>query len=61
MPTALNRSNVLIPISPFDGYGEADVEEILIPIRLDIQNDGYRICDTFVWNVNGKLTPRIPV
>ncbi|KAG1234325.1 hypothetical protein G6F68_006285 [Rhizopus microsporus] len=38
--------------SPFDGYGEADVEEILIPIRLDIQNDGYRICDTFVWNVN---------
>ncbi|CEG74223.1 hypothetical protein RMATCC62417_09463 [Rhizopus microsporus] len=38
--------------SPFDGYDEADVEEILLPIRLDIQNDGYRICDTFVWNVN---------
>ncbi|PHZ17426.1 SNF5-domain-containing protein [Rhizopus microsporus ATCC 52813] len=38
--------------SPFDGYDEADVEEVLIPIRLDIQNDGYRICDTFVWNVN---------
>lgn len=31
----------------------ADHEAILVPIRLDIDTDEYRLRDTFTWNVNG--------
>lgn len=33
-------------------------EETLIPIRLDVENDGYKIRDTFTWNMNGKKKNR---
>ncbi|RCH91486.1 SWI/SNF chromatin-remodeling complex subunit, partial [Rhizopus stolonifer] len=33
---------------------EANNEEILAPIRLDIEHDGYKVRDTFTWNMNGK-------
>jgi hypothetical protein len=33
---------------------QAAKEEMLVPIRLDVENDGYKIRDTFTWNMNGK-------
>lgn len=33
---------------------QATKEEMLVPIRLDVENDGYKIRDTFTWNMNGK-------
>ncbi|KAF9395638.1 Chromatin structure remodeling complex protein sfh1 [Podila verticillata] len=33
----------------------ADHEAILVPIRLDIDTDEYRLRDTFTWNVNEQL------
>lgn len=35
---------------------QATKEEILVPIRLDLENDGYKVRDTFTWNMNGKHT-----
>lgn len=37
----------------------SQVEECLIPIRLDLEHDGRKINDTFTWNLNGTPTPRI--
>lgn len=39
---------------------EANNEEILAPIRLDIEHDGYKVRDTFTWNMNGK-TSKLPL
>lgn len=37
---------------------QADKEEMLVPIRLDLENDGYKIRDTFTWNMNeSSITP----
>eukprot|EP01135_Chromosphaera_perkinsii_P007907 Nk52_evm1s1051 gene=Nk52_evmTU1s1051 len=40
-------------------YGEikrtADMKEILIPIKVDIEQDGYKLVDTFVWNANDSV------
>jgi hypothetical protein len=33
---------------------QANKEEMLVPIRLDLENDGYKIRDTFTWNMNGN-------
>ncbi|KAF8945143.1 hypothetical protein BGZ47_003184 [Haplosporangium gracile] len=33
----------------------ADQDAILVPIRLDIDTDDYRLRDTFTWNVNEQL------
>lgn len=35
---------------------QANKEETLVPIRLDVENDGYKIRDTFTWNINGKIS-----
>lgn len=32
----------------------ADREEILVPIRIEVESDGYRLRDTFVWNLCGE-------
>ncbi|KAI9480667.1 MAG: hypothetical protein EXX96DRAFT_521933 [Benjaminiella poitrasii] len=33
-------------------------EEMLVPIRLDVENEGYKIKDTFTWNMNEtSVTP----
>ncbi len=39
---------------------EADREPVdLVPIRLDIEKDGYKIKDTFTWNrAEGVVTPK---
>lgn len=29
-------------------------EERLVPIRIDLEAEGYRLSDTFTWNLNGK-------
>lgn len=29
-------------------------EEKLVPIRIDLEAEGYRLSDTFTWNLNGK-------
>ncbi|KAF1805998.1 hypothetical protein FB192DRAFT_1270447 [Mucor lusitanicus] len=56
----------------YDGYGngttsalsyqhcleQANKEEMLVPIRLDLEIDGYKIRDTFTWNMNeSSITP----
>jgi flagellar basal body-associated protein FliL len=33
---------------------QAEKEDTLVPIRLELENDGYRLRDTFTWNLNGK-------
>jgi SNF5 / SMARCB1 / INI1 len=33
----------------------AEKDESLVPIRLDLESDGYRLKDTFTWNLNGML------
>lgn len=32
----------------------ADQPEILVPIRLDMEIDGYKLRDCFCWNKNGQ-------
>ncbi|KAL0076623.1 hypothetical protein F4703DRAFT_1919980 [Phycomyces blakesleeanus] len=34
---------------------QADQQDILVPIRLDIEHDGYVLRDTFTWNMNETL------
>lgn len=31
-------------------------EEVMIPIRLDIDLDSFKIKDAFMWNMNGLLS-----
>ena len=39
-----------------DLYCEAAAQpEVLVPIRLDIDMDGQKLRDTFLWNKNGQL------
>lgn len=33
----------------------AENEEVLIPIRLDLELDNYRLKDVFTWNMNGTF------
>ena len=38
-----------------DLYSEAAAQpEVLVPIRLDIDMDGQKLRDTFLWNKNGE-------
>ena len=32
----------------------ADEDELLVPIRIDTEQDGYKIRDTFTWNIKGQ-------
>ncbi|KAI7869506.1 hypothetical protein BDF14DRAFT_1782128 [Spinellus fusiger] len=32
---------------------QADKEDTLVPIRIDLDMDGYKLRDTFTWNLNG--------
>lgn len=34
----------------------ASLQEVLVPIRLDIDIEGQKLRDTFTWNKNGKST-----
>ena len=34
-------------------YNNASQTEVLVPIRLDMEVDGQKLRDTFVWNKNG--------
>ena len=36
-------------------YEAAMMPEVLVPVRLDIDIDGQKLRDTFVWNKNGWL------
>lgn len=44
-------------LSPLQ-YSRQEVEAVeeLVPIRLEIEFEHYRLRDTFVWNVNGAPT-----
>ncbi|KAF9996850.1 Chromatin structure remodeling complex protein sfh1 [Modicella reniformis] len=42
-------------ISQQDLEAVADLDAILVPIRLDIDTDDYRLRDAFTWNVNEQL------
>lgn len=34
-------------------------EDSLVPIRLEFEADGYKVRDTFTWNLNGKKKKKI--
>jgi SNF5 / SMARCB1 / INI1 len=34
-------------------------EERLVPIRIDLEAEGYRLSDTFTWNLNGNMKRRM--
>lgn len=37
---------------------QADQEDVLVPVRIDMESNGYQLRDTFTWNLNEKiLTP----
>lgn len=33
---------------------QAKKEETLVPIRIDLEHEGYKLRDTFTWNLHGK-------
>ena len=33
----------------------ADLDEYLVPIRLDVDLEGHRLRDTITWNKNGRF------
>jgi hypothetical protein len=33
----------------------SSIPEVLVPIRLDLDVEGYKLCDSFTWNMNGKF------
>ncbi|RCH90418.1 SWI/SNF chromatin-remodeling complex subunit, partial [Rhizopus stolonifer] len=35
---------------------QATKEETLVPIRIELEHEGYKLRDTFTWNLNGKIT-----
>ncbi|KAI8371226.1 hypothetical protein EDC96DRAFT_501887 [Choanephora cucurbitarum] len=47
------RQQIRIPLQ--HSIEQAKKEELLVPIRLDIDQDGYRVRDTFTWNLNESL------
>lgn len=32
---------------------QADQEDVLVPVRIDMESNGYQLRDTFTWNLNG--------
>lgn len=34
----------------------ADEDELLVPIRIDTEQDGYKLRDTFTWNMKGQFS-----
>ncbi|KAI7905416.1 uncharacterized protein BX663DRAFT_499650 [Cokeromyces recurvatus] len=38
-----------------DIYEQASKEEVLVPIRIELEHEGYKLRDTFTWNLNESL------
>lgn len=38
-----------------DMKDQATKEDNLVPIRLEFEADGYKLRDTFTWNLNGMI------
>ena len=41
----------------------AKVEDYIVPVRLDIEHDHFKLKDTFMWNCSGEHSseaPRVP-
>lgn len=64
--TSINRNRVLtkkvrtFPMcfddtDPTLNYENANHEELLVPIRLDMELEGQKLRDTFTWNKNGII------
>jgi hypothetical protein len=34
---------------------QAVKEDVLVPIRIELEHEGYKLRDTFTWNLNGIL------
>lgn len=34
---------------------QAMKEEVLVPIRIECEHEGYKLRDTFTWNLNGMI------
>jgi hypothetical protein len=35
---------------------QAKKEDTLVPIRIELEHEGYKLRDTFTWNLHGKIT-----
>lgn len=52
-----NRVSEELNLTPHQLESISNTSEILVPIRLDIEKDKYRLRDTFTWNLNEKFLP----
>ncbi|KAI7871450.1 hypothetical protein BDF14DRAFT_1047609 [Spinellus fusiger] len=50
----IHKKNHIYP-SEHEMERASSMEEVLVPIRLDIDLDDIKLRDTFLWNMNGKL------
>lgn len=46
---------------PAPVHENANQPEVLVPIRLDMEVDGYKLRDCFTWNKNGIMLGFLPV
>jgi hypothetical protein len=38
---------------------QAKKEDTLVPIRIELEHEGYKLRDTFTWNLHGKRSMRL--
>ncbi|OCF78534.1 hypothetical protein I204_00474 [Kwoniella mangroviensis CBS 8886] len=58
--TRTHRNRTLIKFSPAQLKSMAEVEDHIVPVRLDLEHDNFRLKDTFMWNVSDKVvTPEL--
>lgn len=53
--TIKNRKTRHLYSHPVSLQGLGDLPLRLVPVKLDLEWDGYKIKDSFTWNLNGML------
>lgn len=54
------KANLHVNDSRLDQLEEqGEKDDMLVPIRLEIELDGYKLRDTFTWNLNGMSTTQM--
>ncbi|KAI9265935.1 hypothetical protein BY458DRAFT_513078 [Sporodiniella umbellata] len=54
-PTEKKKKQIRFHFSTEALREQAEKEECLVPIRIDLEIDGYKLRDTFTWNLNESL------
>ncbi|WVW81072.1 hypothetical protein I302_103063 [Kwoniella bestiolae CBS 10118] len=55
-----HRNRKVIKFSPAQVKSMAEVEDHIVPVRLDLEHESFKLKDTFMWNVSDKVvTPEI--